>query len=690
MKNLFLLLILNFFSFSLLNAQFSVVLPEITATPGTTINIPVRLVGASATGTPISGANVQITYNSSALTFVNLMNFNSSMPQNQWFFSGSNGIVAANWIEPNLLTVPIQDSAALFEIQFTYLGGSSDLNFTVNEFTDAQYNLIPTLAVNGFVHPVPQLYFLTLNLDMSRQTVSTQGVHVAGNFNGWNPAVTPMTAGANSVYTATISVLEGTECQYRFVNGNSMPGMEIVPSSCGTPNGSGLFNRFITVPSSDTILDTVCFAMCSRCPVDVPVTFVVDMSNQVVSTEGVHLSGTFNSWNTSSIPMTAGANSIFTATLLLTPGQFHAYRFLNGNTAANFESVPSECGSPSSTGGYDRYLVVPDTDSTLAQVCFGSCVACGSTADYVDVTFKVDMHNVMVSGDGMHIAGSFQGWQPGSTIMATNGDSTYTYTQSFLAGTIIHFKYVNGNSAIGYEIVPEACSENGERVLMVPDRDTALSLICFSSCEECTINPLVAITFKVDMSLSDISPLGVHLTGNFQGWDPASLLMEQGNDNIYSLTLQLPSNYIHEFRYVNGVSWDDAETVPTSCSLNGNRSIISLQDTTLNANCFGKCGNCGIGFNEIPALEFNAIATPNPFENMLGIKLYIPEAGRVKSMLFNNIGKREAIICDKQLGKGDYILEYNSEFLHPGIYYYQILLETGGKSRLISGKIIRK
>ncbi|MBK7213606.1 MAG: hypothetical protein IPH88_10025 [Bacteroidales bacterium] len=690
MKNLFLLLVLNLICFSFVRAQFSVVLPEISATPGSTINVPVRLVGASSTGTPISGANVQITYNASVLTYVNIVNFNSSTPQNQWFFSGNNGIVAANWIEPNLLTVPIQDSASLFEIQFTYTGGSSDLTFTVNEFTDALYNLIPTLAVNGYVHPLPQPYTLTLNVDMSRQSVSADGVHVAGSFNGWNPTTTAMLAGANSVYSVSISVIEGQECQYRFVNGNSMSGMEIVPASCGTPNGSGLFNRFISMPSNNTVLDTVCFAMCSRCPVDVPVTFVVDMSNQTVSPNGVHLAGTFNSWNTSTTPMTAGANSIYSATVLLTPGQFHAYRFVNGNTPTDYETVPSECGSPSTLGGFDRYVVVPESDSTLAQVCFGSCVDCGSTAEYVDVTFKVDMQNEMVFGEGVHIAGSFQGWQPGTTIMTSNGDTTYTYTQSFLAGSIIHFKYVNGNSASGYETVPSSCSENGERMLLVPSADTILPLICFSSCEACPNTPFVSVTFRVDMSLADISTLGVHLAGSFQGWDPSSLPMIQGTDNVYSLTLQLPSNVTHEFRYINGNTWGDAEVVPASCALNGNRSILTLMDTIIDITCFSKCGICGIGLNELPALDFNVVVLPNPFENTLGLRTFIPESGRVKIMLFNNIGKLEATICNKSLSKGEYMVEYNSEALSPGIYYYQVLLETGGKSRLISGKIIRK
>ncbi len=130
-----------------------VTVSKLTANPGQVVYFPVKLKGASASGTPISSANLQITYDPAVLAYDTLINFYSATPSTQWFFSGNNNTIAANWIEPSLLTLPIPDSTTLFEIQFTYIGGVSTLPFTVNEFTDAQYNFVTTTHVDGAIAP---------------------------------------------------------------------------------------------------------------------------------------------------------------------------------------------------------------------------------------------------------------------------------------------------------------------------------------------------------------------------------------------------------------------------------------------------------------------------------------------------------------------------------------------------------
>jgi hypothetical protein len=125
-----------------------------TAFPGQKVIFPVKLKGASATGAPISSANIQITYNPAVLQYDTLINFYSGAPSGQWFFSGNNNTIAANWMEPNLQTLSIPDSTTLFEIRFTYIGGTAALPFTVNEFTDAQYNFITTNHVDGGISAV--------------------------------------------------------------------------------------------------------------------------------------------------------------------------------------------------------------------------------------------------------------------------------------------------------------------------------------------------------------------------------------------------------------------------------------------------------------------------------------------------------------------------------------------------------
>ncbi len=131
-----------------------VTLPSKTATPGDILYYPVKLKGATSAGTPISAANIQITYDPAVLHYDTLVNFYSSMPATQWFYSGNLNTVAANWLEPSLNTLAVPDSTTLFEIKFTYLGGTGALPFTVNEFTNAVYDLIPTNHINGGVTPL--------------------------------------------------------------------------------------------------------------------------------------------------------------------------------------------------------------------------------------------------------------------------------------------------------------------------------------------------------------------------------------------------------------------------------------------------------------------------------------------------------------------------------------------------------
>ncbi|MCX6306465.1 MAG: cohesin domain-containing protein [Bacteroidetes bacterium] len=126
-----------------------------TAFPGQSLLFPVKLKGAGASGTPISAADIQIAYDPAVLHYDTIVNFYAGTPSAQWFFSGNFNVVAANWQEPSLLTVAVPDSTTLFEIKFTYLGGTTTLPFTVYDFTNAQYNLIPANHLDGGISPAP-------------------------------------------------------------------------------------------------------------------------------------------------------------------------------------------------------------------------------------------------------------------------------------------------------------------------------------------------------------------------------------------------------------------------------------------------------------------------------------------------------------------------------------------------------
>ena len=334
---------------------------------------------------------------------------------------------------------------------------------------------------------------VTIQVDMSEQTVSGDGVHVAGSFQGWNPSSTEMLAVGNGVYEVTVTASEGETIEYKFINGNDWAFEETVPSECGVPNGVGGYNRYFEVPTGGGNTDLVCFASCDPCgviPVEVNVTFQVDMSQQTVSGDGIHLAGDFQGWDPAASGMTLVSDDVYQITFPLVVGSHHQFKFINGNSWDGEETVPEACGEDNGSGGYNRFIDIPDSDTLLPAYCFGSCDTCMTLPDEHSVTFRVDMSDQTVSADGVHIAGDFQGWDPGATAMNLIGNSVYAVEVMLYEGFHYQYKFINGNSWDGEETVPEACGEdNGNggynRFLDVPAMDTTLVALCFSSCDTC-------------------------------------------------------------------------------------------------------------------------------------------------------------------------------------------------------------
>ncbi len=102
-------------------------------------------------------------------------------------------------------------------------------------------------------------YLVTLRVDMSNQSVSAAGVHVAGGFQGWDATATPMQYAGYGVYSITLVLSAGT-IEYQFINGNAWGGDENVPTGCGNEYG----NRSLLV-AGNTDAGVVCFESCSAC-----------------------------------------------------------------------------------------------------------------------------------------------------------------------------------------------------------------------------------------------------------------------------------------------------------------------------------------------------------------------------------------------------------------------------------------
>lgn len=290
-------------------------------------------------------------------------------------------------------------------------------------------------------------------VDMTTQAaVSPNGVHVAGDFQGWEPSANPLSdPDGNGIWEASINVGTASSIQFKFVNGNSWIGSIVESLPANSPCGnSANDNRTESLTSDNVVLPAYCFNSCGACVAPVPVTFRVDMSNETVEADGVHLAGAFGDagypqWSPSGIEMLPVGNNIYEVTLNLPPATY-PYKFINGDTwdqpDDSNESLPADCNSSG-----NRSIVVgaePQTVTFCYNQCSSSCV---QDPDPAPVTFFVDLTGVTLTDGNVYMIGDFTTpqWQGGATLMTqVDGSSIYTCTVLVDGPADMKYKFVNG------------------------------------------------------------------------------------------------------------------------------------------------------------------------------------------------------------------------------------------------------
>jgi hypothetical protein len=148
---------------------------------------------------------------------------------------------------------------------------------------------------------------------------------------------------------------------------------------------------------------------------DVVITFQVDMTYQEVSELGVHIAGSFQGWDPSASECVLLGDNIYATTFTLTPGDYHEYKFMNGNAWGMDESV-------------QRNINVPDVDTILDPVYFDDYVDVGGDSVLVSFNLNTSTAPGFTDSTVIVIRGSFNEWSGNDWQLENTGGDYWSIT----------------------------------------------------------------------------------------------------------------------------------------------------------------------------------------------------------------------------------------------------------------------
>jgi hypothetical protein len=533
---------------------------------------------------------------------------------------------------------------------------------------------------------------VTFQVDMNNETVSPNGVHVAGNWQDdagfpgeWDPSTSEMTDDdEDGIYTLTVSVPAG-EYEYKFINDNAWGADEAVP----LPNqrGAGNSNRVFSVTqwhADNGGLTLPAYVFGGSAPAgQVAVRLMIDMSNQEVSELGVHVAGNFSDpqWTPQLSKAWEVQNGKYAFVGNVDPEASYQYKFLNGDFWGDDEAVPGDCAVDGNRG-----VDVGTEDVITDAYCFGTCGLC---APQTEVTFELDLSGEGGGNpDGVSVAGSFQGWSPGVNLLTDDdGDMIYTGTFSLDQGTY-EYKFINGVAWGDDESVPGECNVNGNRELVVGD-EPVTAAFCFGQCSaECIPDPDPAeITFQVNMNEEEVSAEGVFMIGGFT--DPAwqggaTPMTDDDGDGIFTATVLVDGPAEIQYKYVNGdvnvsANEENANLDSLGCGIpNGiggfNRTHTrSGEAETLPPYYFNSCST----ILSVEEAELGRVAIyPNPSEGVSFIEIENPRNHTLRMHIVDITGK---VVSENEVINSTRY-EINTTELNSGLYFLNIVNERNQRA----------
>ena len=299
------------------------------------------------------------------------------------------------------------------------------------------------------------------------------------------------------------------------------------------------------------------------------------------------------------------------------------------------------------------------------------------------VKFSVNMDTLTINTTGVHVFGDFQAvagyaggdWQSNTTPLAQEGTSSiYSVIVDIPAFAKYEYKFLNGDQSYEVEFVPDPSrvgyNFDDNRWIYVDslaDDTTDVGAVLFSGNAP---SGLTLMRFLVDMQYVLLSTSGIHVAGNFQGWDPIKTRMYSFGASVYEIIAYATAG-TYEYKYYNGSALSDSEAVPSSCMVNFNRELQVLNDTVLPAVCYSSCVACPTGIAEhVPDAAIKLF--PNPAGEYAVLEL--AQTNSSHSVFIRDIAGRRVRTYENHYGQS---LRIERGTLEAGLYFISVHTSRG-------------
>lgn len=304
------------------------------------------------------------------------------------------------------------------------------------------------------------------------------------------------------------------------------------------------------------------------------------------------------------------------------------------------------------------------------------------------VKFQVDMTGQVLSPNGIHVMSDFQAicglgldFSPDGALLTKDLIDTNIYyiVVDIPAFAKYEYKYVNGDQSYEVEVVEEKAQVGynfiDNRWIYIDSLANDTTVLPAFRFNKTSAAGFTMMRFVVDMTLQTVSPNGVHVAGNFQGWDPSNARLYSFGNSTYEIILYDTLGDINSYNFYNGNTVATVEVVTGNCAVNGMRELTLGMDTILSKVCFNTCSTCypaAVADNE---LTQGQEVYPNPMHDHALIRFH--DATQTHQVTLSDLSGRRVMHYGSFKGTQ---LTIDRNNLPNGLYVLTIEEENGGKT----------